>query len=485
MFGESVRRPAVAGSFYPGSAGALKREVEACLAAVPETHIEGTAVAALAPHAGYRYSAPVAAHVYKVMGGLDVDTVVIIGHDAHAHGLIAILSDADAFDTPLGKVPVDTELVAALVKAHKGIIVHNGVHGRDHTVEVHLPFLHTVLPQARIVPVLFGDPTPQNCRDFADTLTAAAGTRRLFVLASTDLTHYPSSEDSRAIDQQTMARVQALDVEGLFRHLEQMEASGAARNVQTAMCASGGVGTAMLYARSRGAGSAVVLRRANSGDIPGGDPDRVVGYAAAVFVAPAAQAGDEAAATPEFRLPESTQRELLRLARERIRRACRQEPFEYEPPGEQKQVLERPGAVFVTLHSKGRLRGCIGMTEARLELWRAVYEMAHSAAFRDRRFSPVKTEELDDLHIEISVLSPLQPVSGADEVVPKRHGVVVRQGARSGLFLPQVWEQIPDKERFLSVLCAEKAGLPGDAWKHDNTRLLVFTVFAFEEPRKP
>jgi AmmeMemoRadiSam system protein B/AmmeMemoRadiSam system protein A len=493
---ESTRPPAVAGSFYPGSADELRREVKGYLDAAPAPPVDGEVVGILVPHAGYRFSAAVAAYGYKALAGVNADTVVIIGHDANARGVVAFLSDEEAFETPLGRVAVDTELVAALAKANPGIIVRNQAHRREHSVEVQLPFLQTLLPGCRIVPILFGDPRPETCHILADALAANAGQRRLLLIASTDLCHYPSDAAAVGLVKETMAYVEKTNVPALFTYLDETRRSRTADNVQTAMCGSGGVGTALIYAQASGPISVRILRLANSGDVPGGDKARVVGYASAVITrkpqaatAPPADAKVQPAATPpadakdqRFAVAPEVQKELLTLARRRIAATARREPFSYEPPPAMADVLGPRAAVFVTLKKDGRLRGCIGMTEPRAELWRAVQDMAQSAAFRDPRFAPVGVADLEALHIEISVLSPLAPVAAAAAIVPKQHGVVVRRGGRSGLFLPQVWEQLPDKERFLSVLCSEKAGLPADAWKDPETRLLVFTVFAFEEP---
>ena len=511
MNAESARPAAVAGSFYPDNADELRREVKGYLDAVPEQKVDGEIIGILVPHAGYRYSAGVAASGYKALAGVKADTAIIIGHDANARGVVAVLSDAAAFETPLGPVAVDTELVAALAKADPGIIIRNQVHGREHSVEVQLPFLQVLLPGCKIVPILFGDPKPATCRILADALAANAGERRLLLIASTDLCHYPSDAAAADLVKDTMACVAKMDVPALFTYLEETKRNRAADNVQTAMCGSGGVGTALTYALARGPVSVRVLGTATSGAVPNGDKNRVVGYGAAVITrkpqtatnadakaepqaaasAPAkaelpAQAGPASpkaeAGDSRFAVAPDVQKELLTLARRRIAAGARGETFSYELPAAMADVLTPRAAVFVTLKKDHRLRGCIGMTEPRAELWRAVQDMAQSAAFRDPRFAPVSVAELDALHIEISVLSPLEPIANADAIVPKHHGVVVRRGSRSGLFLPQVWEQLPDKERFLSVLCSEKAGLPEAAWKDAETRLLVFTVFAFAEP---
>lgn len=490
---ESARPAAVAGSFYPASADELRRDLKGYLDAAPAPQVDGEVIGILVPHAGYRYSAAVAACGYKALAGVQADTAIVIGHDANARGIVAVLSDEEAFETPLGRVAVDTELVAALGKAHPGILVRSQAHRREHSVEVQLPFLQTLLPACRIVPILFGEPTAENCRLLADALAANAGTRRLLFIASTDLCHYPPAAVADGLIKEAMACVGKADVTALFTYLGETRRRRAADNVQTAMCGSGGVGTALLYAQARGPIAVRVLSSAHSGAVPGGDQERVVGYAAAVITrAPAATAAEpkaepqgqaETAPTDSpFAIAPELQKELLTLARQRIATAARREPFSYTPPAAMADALSPRAAVFVTLHKGGRLRGCIGMTEPRTELWRAVQEMALAASSKDPRFAAVSAAELTELHLEISVLSPLTAVANADAIVPQRHGVVVRRGPRSGLFLPQVWEQLPTKERFLSVLCSEKAGLAEDAWQDPETRLLVFTVFAFAEP---
>lgn len=172
---------------------------------------------------------------------------------------------------------------------------------------------------------------------------------------------------------------------------------------------------------------------------------------------------------------------LLNLARAAIARHIAGEKGPLPLPDDPR--LSEPAAVFVTLTTNGRLRGCIGTTEPREGLAAAVRGMAVAAATEDYRFSPVTAAELRDIHIEVSVLSPMTRVSSPDEIREGVHGVVVRRGARGGLFLPQVWEHFSTKKEFMDELCSQKAGLTPDAWTSPGTDVYVFTVFAFEEPR--
>lgn len=481
--GAEVRRPAVAGTFYSADKSRLEKEVAALLERAGDVEPKGEEVlAAMAPHAGYRYSGQVAAYAHKGMSGTDVDVVVVIGHDYSRPGVVAWLCSVDCYQTPLGQLPVARDMVQRVLDYHPGIREHKLAHSREHTVEVQLPFLQTLGKTCEIVPVLFGEPTAAHCRILADAIESARAGRRVFVLASTDLSHYPTYAEATRLDQQTLGVLAGMDVGRLLAHLEAVERRRDIRNLETAMCASGGVGTAMLYAKKHGANKVQVLRYANSGDADAGDRQRVVGYGAVLFVkstGKAEQMETEADADGRFTLPEPVQRELLALARSRIEAEASGRTLSYTP-SDRKQLLQ-PAAVFVTLKKSGRLRGCIGTTAPRSPLWQAVSEMAHAAAFEDHRFGDVTKEELAALHVEVSVLSPLKRVASADAIVPVEHGVVVRRGSRQGLFLPQVWEQLPDKTEFLSILCQQKAGLPASAWRDAKTELYIFTVFAFEE----
>lgn len=179
-----------------------------------------------------------------------------------------------------------------------------------------------------------------------------------------------------------------------------------------------------------------------------------------------------------FRVSPDGCHDLLTLARAAIRAAVNSLTLDRPPVTSE---LAHPAAVFVTLEKNHRLRGCIGTTEPTQPLADAVAELAVSAACRDPRFPPVRDLELDSLHIEISVLSPLERIDSADLIQPGVHGVSIRSGARRGLFLPQVWESLPEKDHFLGELCSQKAGLPRDAWKSRDVELYRFTVFSFEE----
>jgi len=469
---KSVRPATAAGRFYSGAPERLRREVEAYLADAPEYDgAAGEICAAAVPHAGYPYSAAIAAPVFKALRGSTFDTIVIIGHDfgRMAPGVIAVLPRYTHYQTPLGELEVDQELCNSLRGMDSRIVLNDRVHLQEHTVEVQLPFLQVIGFQGKVLPVLFGEVTAEHCREFARLLRACQGNRKLFVLSSTDLSHYPANALARTLDAHTVELAATFQIETLCDWKNGGEWEGKP-DVETPICSAGGLGTAIAWAEAEGATRSVVLKRGNSGDAPGADTRSVVGYASLLFCKEKQE---------EFTVSPQNQAFLLETVRETLREGV--EGRRYRPSRPQDAALLAPAAVFVTLHANGRLRGCIGTLAAHQPLYQAVAEYAYAAGFGDPRFFPLDKEELAGLECEVSVLSPLRQVCSADEILPGKHGVVVTRGRRSGVFLPQVWEQLPRKEDFMSCLCAEKAGLPADAWKEPDTILSVFTVFAFQE----
>jgi MEMO1 family protein len=279
---DNIREPAAAGSFYPSSESELRAMITKYLAAAPDEKPSGDIIAAVAPHAGYVYSGAVAARTFKQLAGIDFETIVVIGHDSYQDG-VAYLSPDKYFRTPLGLMEIDTDMVEKMMKFNRGIKSSRSMHSEDQTVEIQLPFLQVLGKKCRIVPVMFGNPTAGNCRILAEAIIAAAGDKKVFVLSSTDMSHYPSDDDANKVDKSTLEVVKTMDVNKIFTHLDS-QINRSVSGLQTALCSRGGLGTAIYFARARGANQAQVLHYANSGDVSIGSKDRVVGYSSVVFL---------------------------------------------------------------------------------------------------------------------------------------------------------------------------------------------------------
>lgn len=278
-----IRPSRVAGSFYPADFSRLSAEISRYLADAEETE-PCEIVSAAVPHAGYFYSAAIAAPVFKAMERVSFDTIVIIGHEfgRYAPGVIAILPEDTVFRTPLGDVAIDTELSKEVLQADSRIVCSNQAHRQEHTIEVQLPFLQMTHANFKILPLLFGEVTAEHCTRFAELLKNLQGDKSLFVLSSTDLSHYPPEPVARQLDERTLAFAENFDLKGLCAWKESAEWHGQP-GVETPICSAGGLGVAMRWAQLHGASKTLVLKRGTSCDA-GGDASRVVGYSSMLFV---------------------------------------------------------------------------------------------------------------------------------------------------------------------------------------------------------
>ena len=369
------------------------------------------------------------------------------------------------FETPLGVVPVDIELAQALIDADPRITFDPAAHEAEHVIEIELPFLQRACPDCKVVPVLMGDDHPETVEALAGALLTALPGERAVVIASSDLSHYPSYEDAMMVDGATLSAVEIGDPALLRENIAQMMTAGVP-NLVTCACGSGPILVAMHVARGLGADTFSVLHYANSGDSPYGEAGRVVGYGAVMlwrYEAPA--------------LTEAHREELLWLARSAIKAHLTTGNIPIYDT--QDPVLARRSGAFVTLLKEGELRGCVGHLQADAPLYAVVQQMAVAAA-QDERFDPVTADELSELTIEISVLTPQRRLTDLDQIELGTHGLVIRKGASQGVFLPQVpLEEGWDRQATLEQLCL-KAGLSLDCWREDAW-LYTFEAIAFPE----
>jgi AmmeMemoRadiSam system protein B len=273
----TTRRAAVAGTWYPGSAGALRREVEGYLASVPET-TRGMVTAIIAPHAGLMFSGPVGAHAYKAVAAAKYDVAVIVGpsHFVAFEG-VALYAEG-SFEFPLGAAAIDgagAEAVAAspIVKSMPS------AHSREHSLEMQLPFLKYVLPDVPIVPLLMGYQDRGTITALAAVLASAFGSRRALLVASTDLSHYLDAATASSLDARVQQAVGAFDPDALLDLFESYPEHERGKYVA---CGGGPAISVLMAARTLGARDARVLKYGHSGEISG-DYDGVVGYMAAAI----------------------------------------------------------------------------------------------------------------------------------------------------------------------------------------------------------
>ncbi len=273
------RPAAVAGTWYPGSAGALTREVDAYLADV-EVAPRGRLDAIIAPHAGLMFSGPVGAFAYKAAAACaPYDAAILVGPSHFVAFDGVALYASGAFESPLGPAIIDEQLGRDLRKISGIIVERPQAHGREHSLEMQLPFLKRLLPDLSIVPLLMGYQTRATIESLADALARAATDRRILLIASSDLSHYLDATTAVTHDRRVATCAASFDPERLFDLFEQYPEGERGRYVA---CGGGPMISVMLAARSRGAREGRVLKYAHSGEVSG-DNSGVVGYLAAAF----------------------------------------------------------------------------------------------------------------------------------------------------------------------------------------------------------
>jgi AmmeMemoRadiSam system protein A len=353
------------------------------------------------------------------------------------------------------------------------------MHIAEHSIEVQIPFIQTILPDTPIVPAIISPADYEMCLRFGQSLARALRDRKALIVVSSDLSHYPDYENGVKADSLTLETIAGLDTSRVSSLMRNLDAPG----LDTRACGEAAILAGMAAAKSLGATRAVVAGYANSGDALIGDRSRIVGYGAVVLTSgkgpndtnSLSRSAPPSKADP---LKDAEKKMLLKFARESIQRYLTTEtlPLARNFPNR----IQYPQGAFVTLKKNGDLRGCIGNLTGDSELGLTVGNMALQAALNDRRFKPVSLAELKDLEIEISVLTPMKPVSSPEEIVVGRDGILLSKSGASAVFLPQVAEENNwDRTETLENLC-QKGGLPADCWEED-AQFQVFQADVFSE----
>jgi MEMO1 family protein len=484
-----IREPAVAGLWYPADRRELAKAVDSLLTATV-AGVPGKVRGIIVPHAAYPFSGITAAVAFKQVMGQNIDTVYLLGasHTATYDG--ASIPPFKAFRTPLGDVPVSPK-AAELAKAKPFVGApfveikqrpakpddcsklappagQETPHTWEHSIECQLPFLQWTLKGFQLVPILYGRVDPDAvARALIDKIDDKS-----LIVVSTDLSHYHPIDEAKSLDAWSIKAVQEMDLPTMAKQQA---------------CALPAVMTLMQIAKDRG-WKPYVLDYRTSGDVSDkAAKDRVVGYMAVVFTEGPAK--EEPLAGPEKEF-------LLKLARMTAASVVQGKGLPKVDRASLTPNLLTPKGAFVTLKEDNKLRGCMGYTVALKPLYLTVMETAANAAVRDGRFKPVTPDELDKIVFEISVLTLPKsiyyntPPDLLTALRPKVDGVVLevpvvnqgRQTLAQSVYLPAVWEEIPDPEKFMNML-SQKAGLVPNAWRQPQARVLTFQADEFKEPK--
>ncbi|OFY50415.1 MAG: hypothetical protein A2X22_01065 [Bacteroidetes bacterium GWF2_49_14] len=466
------RKPAVAGSFYPAEATQLRTLVSGFLKEGKPDQTSGVVRALVVPHAGYVFSGGVAASGYNQINPDHPYKRIFIIASSHrmSLGKASVYTRGD-YLTPLGKMEVDKEVSAKLAANKEFFTDDPSAHIQEHSIEVQLPFLQISLTKPiPIVPIVVGTQLPSICKGIAEVLKPWFTADNLFII-SADFSHYPSYENALKVD---AATAEAFCTNSISGFLKVLEANDKLRipDLATSMCAWPSALILLNLTENNPSLKFSRIQYKNSGDIrPYGDKASVVGYHSICI---------SEKKSGQFELSDTDKKELVQIARTTLESYVRNRTIPEITTSGFSESLKTPAGAFVTLKSDGQLRGCIGSFEPSSPLFKVVQEMAIASSTRDSRFLPVQSKELKEIHIEISVLTPMKKIRDISEIKLGTHGIYIKKGFQGGTFLPQVATETGwTLEEFLGHCARDKAGIGWSGWK--DADVFIYEAIIFEE----
>lgn len=469
----AVRPTAVAGSFYPADKTELTKMLSGFFAKAESANDDDIA-AVIVPHAGYVFSGSVAASAFaSINPDYYYEHIFLIGpsHLVYMDGA-SVDKQYAFYSTPLGNVEVDTALCNKLINEHKCFSFNPAAHGKEHCLEVQLPFLQYHLKKVPpIIPIIVATQSENIIAEIAEALKPYFNNKNLFVISS-DFSHYPSYNDALKVDKRTGDAVATGSPQEFVEALKRNEAEDIP-NLVTSACGQSAILTLLDITSQQQDIAIHHIQYRNSGDAPiYGEKVRVVGYHAFSFVRKHAEM--------EFSLSDKEKQTLLLIARKSITNKLNGEALPSYVDSSLTPTLKMACGAFVTLNESGHLRGCIGHFGNERPLYEVVEDMAQAAAFEDPRFTSLRQSELDSVKIEISVLSPLKKIKSSDDFILGKQGIYIKKNGRSGTFLPQVADETHwTKEEFLGHCSQDKAGLGWNGWK--DADLYTYEAVVFNE----
>ena len=491
---KDVLRSSLAGRWYPADAEALRKQLDGCFKKTDVKAIPNV-VALILPHAGYQWSGQTAAMGLKATAK-KYKRIVVMGpsHRTYMEEMFSV-PRAGHFETPLGQIPLDTQFIDKLLKFP---LFQNLPHALrfENSVEMELPLLQYCQQDFRLVLIIAGHCSLQTITKAGEVLRGLVDSDTL-VVASSDFVHYGHGHRYVPFTENVPERIKQLDM-GAYEYIAKLDSGGFLEyKDRTGATICGAVPVAVLLSMLDKPTKATLVKYATSGDLTG-DFSNSVSYLSVAFSGEWQNRPQIEPQSGGTELTQEDKRQLLALARKAILYALQKQqvPRVADLDVTISDAISRPRAAFVTLNKNvvlpeddqagprevSRLRGCIGDILPQRPLYRSVLINAINAAFRDKRFLPLTTEELDHITIEISALTTPQPVASPDQIRIGIDGVVLNKNGRSAVYLPQVApEQGWDLNQMLTNLSL-KAKLDGDAWKQ-GAAFSVFQAVVFGEER--
>ncbi|MFH0846761.1 MAG: AmmeMemoRadiSam system protein B [Chloroflexota bacterium] len=422
-----IRKPVVAGQFYPGSAAQLKSTIKKM---VNESASKEDVIGLVMPHAGYVYSGPVAgASISRVNFK---DTFIILGPNHTGMGKPMSIMTEGSWQTPLGEVEIDSELAKAIKEGSRYLEEDTEAHLAEHSIEVQLPFLQYFKSDIKIVPIILAHAPGEVYKNIGRAIAGAIlnSNKDAVILASSDMTHYESQDSAKKKDTEAINAILELDADKLLKRVSELNIT---------MCGYAPAVALITAAKELKATATELVKYQTSGDVVK-DYSSVVGYAGILIKG-------------------TLMSPLVRLAHRSVESFVRE--GKVIKPGELAPEMKEKAGVFVSIYKRGELRGCIGtFAPTQTNVAQEIIHNAISSSTRDPRFFPITPEELQDLEISVDVLTSPVPVKSKAELDPKKYGAIVECGWRRGLLLPDL-EGVDTVDEQINICCM-KGGISPD-----------------------
>ena len=459
------RQPIVAGSFYTDDADELKNEVERYFKNAISR--KNDAIVVVAPHAGYVFSGQVAANAINQLNPKkNYDNIFLIGSSHSISFGGASIYNVGDYKIPEATIKVNQKLASKLIENNSVFEYNKNAHNQEHSLEVQLPFLYYHLKNNfRIIPIIIGTNNIETIKEIAKALKPYFNDKNAFVLSS-DFSHYPNYDEATKNDKRT-AEAFIKNSPNKFIEILEENSRKNIKNLSTSACGWTSLLTLLYITKNNKKYHFQLIDYKNSGDSKYGSNDEVVGYyAISVYK------------KKSFLLTEKEKTDLKKIAQQTLRKNILNDKISKIKEKDLSENLKMNIGAFVTLYNNGQLRGCIGQFLPNIPLYKVVQEMTISASQFDSRFSPVSANELDNISIEISVLTPLQKISNQNEIKIGRDGIYIVKDGRSGTFLPQVatennWNAL----QFLEYCSEHKVGIGKNGWK--KAKLFIYQAIVF------
>lgn len=473
-----IRKPAVAGSFYPANPIELGKTVATLFSEVEKIPLTGRPMAMIVPHSGYPYSGKIAARAFKLLDGEEYDTVVVISPSSTVFFKGCAVYDGSGYETPFGVVAIDEELSEKIASVNDSVYLSKTGHATsgargEHALEVQLPFLQVVLRNFKLVAIVMGEQEEDTAKALGQALAASLSNTNSLIIASSNLSHFHTQKEARELDVAVQNAVEKYDPQLLMKTIEsgKGEASG------------GGVMAAALVAAKQLGGKDIKFLGYGTSAETTGQLDEVVGYMSAAILtdknAPVVKTMLGKGARPytedSDKLTDEHKEKLKQIAVDVVKAKLHEENFHVPDV----HVPNKQRGVYVTILKDNKIIASAGRVRMREPLHRAVGDMSAAAAVQAIDTAGVKAKELEQLEIKISVLSQLERVLKFEEIKIGEHGLMIKLDMHSGLLLPfEAKHQGWDCEQFLEQICL-KAGLPKNSYRDKFAELYKFTAIEF------